>query len=78
MWYSMDCGDSRILIHQISDGEDMIGDPYAVRELGYKKKFEICCDYDKNTHIFFVDDEDRLCHMSYLWTEKRDSQRQYI
>ena len=78
MWYSMDCGDSRILIHQISDGEDMIGDPYAVGELGYKKKFEICCDYDKNTHIFFVDDEDRLCHMSYLWSEKRYSQREYI
>ncbi len=78
MWYCMECTDKRMLIHQISHGEDMIGDPYAVGNLGYKKRFEICCDYDKNTHIFFADDEDRLCSMSYLWSDKKYTPKVYI
>lgn len=78
LWYSLDCGDRKMLIHQISDGEDMTGDPYAVGNLGYKKKFDICCDYDKNTHIFFVDEDDRLYHMSYIWSEKKYTPKEYI
>jgi hypothetical protein len=71
MWYAMDCEDASVLIHQICDGEGMVGDPYVVGYLGYKKKFEICCDYDKNTHIFYADNEDRLCYVSYLWSDKK-------
>ena len=77
IWYATECGDRRLLIHQISDGEDMTGDPYILGNLGYRKKFEICCDYDKNSHIFFVDEEDRLCHMSYMWSDKKYSPKEY-
>ena len=78
IWYSLDYNGKKMLIHQLVDGEEMIGEPYVAGSLGYKKKFDICCDNDKNTYVYYVDDEEKLCSIGYLWSQKKYTPKEIV
>ncbi|MBQ7901378.1 MAG: hypothetical protein IJ365_05380, partial [Clostridia bacterium] len=78
IWYCIEYNGKKMLVHQIVDGEDVIGEPYVVDYLGYKKNYDICCDNDMNTHVYYVDENENLSTVRYLWSQKKYATREQV
>ena len=59
LWYSYEYGGDSLLVHQIFQGHQMIGRINVIDLLGKRKCFDVCCDNDFNTHIVYVDENEK-------------------
>lgn len=71
LWYCLEYDGSSLLVNQFFDSSGRAEAPFAVDTLGYKKCFSICCDSNFDTHVFYVDNDEKSRYLIYRWNRKK-------
>ena len=71
LWYCLEYDGKSILVNQFFDADGNADAPFAVDTLGYKKCFAVCCDANFDTHVFYVDKDEKSRYLIYKWSQKK-------
>lgn len=71
LWYCLEYEGNALLVNQFFDASGQADAPFAVDTLGYKKCFSVCCDSNYDTHIFYVDKDEKVRYLTHRWNVKK-------